>query len=210
MKQYLNYDFEKYLKGRSAEAEKELPLYKVEDQGYIHYGKGSVVLYALQDYIGEDKMNTALKNFLDEYKYKESPYPTTHDFLRHLKPQVPDSLNYLITDWIKEITLYDYRLKDATYKRKENGKYEVSMDIEAYKIKVDSLGVENKVSQRDWVDIGVYRDTDEKHLMYSKRVLFVDEKMNFSFEVDTIPAKAVIDPKRLLIERVIDDNSKEF
>ncbi|WP_074406233.1 M1 family aminopeptidase [Aquimarina megaterium] len=210
MKQYLNYDFEKYLKGRSAETEKELPLYKVEDQGYIHYGKGSVVLYALQDYIGEDKMNTALKNFLDEYKYKEPPYPTTHDFLRHLKPQVPDSLNYLITDWIKEITLYDYRLKDATYKRKENGKYEVSMDIEAYKIKVDSLGVENKVSQRDWVDIGVYRDTDEKHLIYSKRVLFVDEKMNFSFEVDTIPAKAVIDPKRLLIERVIDDNSKEF
>lgn len=210
MKQYLNYDFEKYLKGRSAETEKELPLYKVENQGYIHYGKGSVVLYALQDYIGEKKMNTALKTFLDEYKYKESPYPTTHDFLRHLKPQVPDSLNYLITDWIKEITLYDYRLNNADYKRKGNGKYEVSMDIEAYKIKVDSLGTETKVKQHDWVDIGVYRDTDEKHLIYSKRVLFTDEKMNFSFEVDTIPAKAVIDPKRLLIERVIDDNSKEF
>ncbi|EZH75616.1 hypothetical protein ATO12_02175 [Aquimarina atlantica] len=210
MKQYLNYDFEKYLKGRSAEAEKELPLYKVENQGYIHYGKGSVILYALQDYIGEQKINTALKNFLDEYKYKEPPYPTTHDFLRHLKPQVPDSLNYLITDWIKEITLYDYRLNSADYKRKDNGKYEVSMGIEAYKIKVDSLGIENKVKQRDWVDIGVYRDIEEKHLMYSKRVLITDEKMNFSFEVDTIPAKAVIDPKRLLIERVIDDNRKEF
>ncbi|WP_024770152.1 M1 family aminopeptidase [Aquimarina macrocephali] len=210
MKQFLNYDYEKYLKGRSAEAKKEMPLYKVEGQSYIHYGKGSVVLYALQDYIGEEKMNTALKNFLDEYKYKESSYPTTHDFLRHLKPQVPDSLNYLITDWIKEITLYDYRLKDATYKRKGNGKYEVSMDIEASKIKVDGLGTETKVKQHDWVDIGVYADTEEKRLIFSKRVLFTDEKMNFSFEIDTIPAKAAIDPKRLLIERVIDDNVKEF
>lgn len=32
--------------------------------------------------------------------------------------------------------------------------------------------------------------------------------MNFTFEADKIPAKAAIDPKRLLIERVIDDNVK--
>lgn len=30
--------------------------------------------------------------------------------------------------------------------------------------------------------------------------------MNFTFEVDRIPAKAAIDHKRLLIKRIIDDN----
>jgi len=208
MKDFLKYDFNRYLRGRSGETKKELPLYKVENQTYIHYGKGSVIMYALQDYIGEDKVNNALKSFLEEYRYAKPPYPTSLDFLRHLEPQVPDSLNYLITDWFKEITLYDYRLKEANYTELANGKYEVSMDIEAYKIKADTIGKETKVKLNDWVDIGVYADDNEEVLMFYKRVLFNENEMNFTFEVDSLPAKASIDPKRLLIERVTKDNVK--
>ncbi|MEM9051373.1 MAG: M1 family aminopeptidase, partial [Bacteroidota bacterium] len=105
MKNFLKYDFNRYLRGRTSEREKELPLYKVENQGYIHYGKGSVILYALQDYIGVDSVNAALKAFLEEYRYAEPPYPTAYDFLDQLEPRVPDSLHYLINDWFKEITL---------------------------------------------------------------------------------------------------------
>ncbi|PJB13856.1 MAG: hypothetical protein CO118_11615 [Flavobacteriales bacterium CG_4_9_14_3_um_filter_32_8] len=209
MKDFLKYDFERYLKGRSSEVEKELPLYQVENQMHIHYGKGSVILYALQDYIGEEKVNNALKSFLDEFRYKEPPYPTSLDFLKHLDTQVPDSLKYLITDWFKEITLYDYRLKEATYKTLANGKYEVSMDVEAYKLKADTIGNETKVKFDDWVDIGVYSDNDEKKLVFQKRVKFNATEMNFTFEVDSIPAKAAIDPRRMLIERVITDNVKK-
>ena len=85
MREYLKYDHDRYLRGRSLELEKELPLYKVENQQYIHYGKGSVILYALQDYIGEDKVNEALKEFLEEYKYK-TPYPTSLNFLEIFHP----------------------------------------------------------------------------------------------------------------------------
>jgi ABC-2 type transport system permease protein len=208
MKQFLKYDFEKYLTGRGNETKKEVALYEVGDQGYIHYGKGSLVLYALQDYIGEEKVNAALREFLNSYKYKAAPYPTTLDFISYLKPKIPDHLKYLITDWLEEITLYDYRLKEATVESLESGQYKVSMHIEAHKLKVDSLGMEQSVAQHDWVDIGVYSDMDEKQLMFSKRVLFDNPIMHFSFEVDSIPVKAVIDPKRLLIERVIDDNVK--
>ena len=115
MKEFLKYDHNRYLRGRSSERESEQPLYKVENQQYIHYGKGSVILYALQDYIGEDKVNRALKNFLAEFRYAQPPYPTSLDFLEHLEKEVPDSLNYLIQDWFKEITLYDHRLMDASY-----------------------------------------------------------------------------------------------
>jgi hypothetical protein len=41
MKELLQYDFERYLKGRSSEHGEEEPLYTVGDQAYIHYGKGS-------------------------------------------------------------------------------------------------------------------------------------------------------------------------
>ena len=208
MRDFLKYDHNRYLRGRSGETEKELPLYKVENQGYIHYGKGSVILYALQDYIGEDKVNLAMKNFLDEYKYKKPPYPTSLDFIKYLEPQVPDSLQYLITDWFKEITLYDNRLKEAKYEELPNGKYRAIMDIESYKIKADSIGNETKVTINDWIDIGAFSDSDEEHLMYRKRVKFNQTKMTFSFELDSIPAKLAIDPLHLLIDRVYSDNRK--
>ncbi|MEJ6736670.1 MAG: M1 family aminopeptidase [Flavobacteriales bacterium] len=208
MRKFLKYDYDRYLKGRAFEQQKELPLYKVENQQYIHYGKGSVILYALQDYIGEKKVNTAMKKFLAEFRYAKPPYPTSLDFIRHLETQVPDSLNYLIDDWFKEITLYDYRLKEANYTVLANGNYEVSMDIEALKLKADTLGKETNVDVNDWADIGVFADADEKELMFYKRVKFDKENMNFTFEVDSLPAKAAIDPRRILIERNIKDNVK--
>ena len=208
MRKFLKYDYDRYLRGRAFEQQKELPLYKVENQQYLHYGKGSVILYALQDYIGDEKVNNAMKNFLEEYRYAAPPYPTSLDFIRHLETEIPDSLNYLIDDWFKEITLYDYRLKEASYTALPNGKYEITMDVEAFKLKADTLGKETNVAVNDWADIGVFADNDEKELMFYKRVKFNKEQMNFTFEVDSLPAKAAIDPRRILIERNIKDNVK--
>ena len=210
MREFLKYDHDRYLRGRSGEREKELPLYKVENQGYIHYGKGSLVLYALQDYIGEDKVNLAMKNFLEEYRYKKPPYPTSLDFLRHLEPQVPDSLNYLIKDWFKEITLYDNRLKEANYKKLDNGKYEITLDIESSKIKSDSLGNETKTRINDWIDIGFFMDDSEEQLYEEKRLKFNKEKSTITVQLDSLPVKAAIDPRHILIDRVYKDNIKSL
>ena len=209
MREFLKYDHDRYLRGRSLELEKELPLYKVENQQYIHYGKGSVILYALQDYIGEDKVNTALREFLDKYKYK-TPYPTSLNFLEILEPKIPDSLKYLIDDWFKEITLYDNRLKNAVAKKLDNGKYEIDLEVEVSKIKSDSIGNESKVSLNEWIDIGVFSDEEEENLVYQKRVKITDSIMNFSFITDSIPLKAAIDPRHILIDRVYSDNTKSI
>jgi hypothetical protein len=208
MKNFLKYDFNRYLRGRTTESEKELPLYKVENQGYIHYGKGAVILYALQDYIGADSVNAALRSFLAEYRYAEPPYPNSYDFLRHLEPRVPDSLQYLIDDWFKEITLYDLRLEEARATELSDGRYEVEMDVMARKVHADTLGNETQVELKEWIDIGVYADSDEEKLMAWKRVKFNDENSTVSIVVDSLPAKAVLDPRRMLIERVLDDNVK--
>jgi aminopeptidase N len=208
MRNFIKYEHERYLSGRSRELVKEMPLYKVERQQYIHYGKGSVILYALQDYIGEEKVNTAMRNFLEEFKYQAPPYPTSLDFLKHLEQQVPDSLNYLITDWFKEITLYDNRVKEASYKALDNGKYEVIMDIESVKLKYDTMGVETKIAINDWIDLGVFADNKEDSLVFQKRVKINAPKMTFTFVIDDKPERVAIDPRMLLIDRVYEDNSK--
>ncbi len=206
MREFNKYDHDRYLSGRSFESEKEMPLYKVENQGYIHYGKGSIVMFALQDYIGEDNVNRAMRGFLEEYRYKGPPYPTSLDFMRYLEPEVPDSMQYLITDWFKEITLYDNRLKNATYTVLPNGKYEVNLQVESKKIKADSLGNESFVPVNDWIDIGLFADAKEEELMFQKRVKINQDEMKFTFIVDSLPAKAGIDPRHLLIDRVFKDN----
>ncbi|EPR72645.1 putative membrane protein [Winogradskyella psychrotolerans RS-3] len=210
MREFLKYNHDRYLRGRSGEREKELPLYKVENQGYIHYGKGSVILYALQDYIGEDKVNLAMKSFLEEYRYKKPPYPTSLDFLRHLEPQVPDSLNYVITDWFKEITLYDNRLKEANYKVLDNGKYEVTLEIESSKIKSDSLGNETQTAINDWIDVGFFMDDAEERLYSQKRMMFNKANTSITVQLDSLPVKAAIDPRHILIDRVYNDNIKSI
>jgi aminopeptidase N len=207
MKNFLKYDFNRYLRGRSREREKELPLYKVENQTYIHYGKGAVVLYALQDYIGEDSVNAALKSFLEEYRYAEPPYPNSHDFLRHLNPRVPDSLKYLVEDMVKNIRLYDLRLTDAQTTA-QNGGYITTFKLAAKKFDADSLGNETEINFDDWIDIGLYADSDEEELLVTERVQINQNDSVFTLFSKEMPKKAAIDPKRLLIERVTDDNVK--
>ena len=210
MKEFLKYDFNRYLRGRGGEREKELPLYKVENQQYLHYGKGSVILYALQDYIGEDKVNNAMRNFLAEFRYKAPPYPTSLDFIKHLENEVPDSLNYLIDDWFKTITLYDLRLEDSKYTETADGKYEVSLNVMAKKLKADTIGNETEVPINDWVDIGVYEDSDEEKLLAVERIKISQNQQTFTLIVDKKPAKAAVDPKRLLVDRVYKDNRKKI
>ena len=208
MREFLKYDHSRYLRGRSREVDKELPLYKVENQQHIHYGKGSVILYALQDYIGEDKVNAAMRSFLEEYRYEGPPYPTSLDFLRHLDPHVPDSLSYLVDDWFHHITLYDNRVEDASYRTLSDGKYEVTMDLFTEKLRADSLGNESKLALADWIDIGAFSDEDEENLIYEERVKVNNVESTFTFILDTVPAKVAVDPRRLLVDRVYDDNVK--
>ena len=49
MRRFLKYELDRYLRGRGGELIEELPLLLVENQPYIHYRKGSLVMYALQD-----------------------------------------------------------------------------------------------------------------------------------------------------------------
>ena len=205
IREFLAYDHDLYLRGRSRDANKEPALYKVENQRSIQYGKGSVILYALQDYIGEEKINTALKNFLEEYRYKKSPYPSTLDFLRYLEPQVPDSLSYFVEESFKKIVLYDNRIKTASYTKKGD-KYRITLEFENRKVESNGLNNETLLDMDDWIEVGFFLDEDETQLYREKKLKFNKEFNTLTFELDTLPVKAAIDPRHLLIDRQYNDN----
>ena len=47
IRRFLQFELDKYLRSRGNEALEELPLMRVENQPYIHYRKGSLVMYLL-------------------------------------------------------------------------------------------------------------------------------------------------------------------
>jgi hypothetical protein len=213
MRKFLEYEMDLYLRGRGRESLKELPLAKCENQGYIHYQKGSVVMYYLKEMIGEEQVNTALRAFLGKFKYKGAPYPTSLDAIDEFERQTPDSLKYIIKDLFYDITLYDNRTKEVSCKKLDNGKFEVTIQVESKKYKADELGKESEVAVNDYIEIGAFAKPDKGKkygkTLYRKLVHINKKENSFTFITDEAPEKAGIDPFSLMVDRMPKDNLKE-
>jgi ABC-2 type transport system permease protein len=213
MRKFLSYEADRYLRGRSTETEKEQPLVRTEGQGYIHYNKGSLQMYQLKEMIGEDKVNLALRDFLQRYRYQPPPYPVSLDALDAFYTQTPDSLRYLIKDLFEDITLYENRCREARVRELADGRWEVTIKVEAAKFKADELGKETTVSLNDYIEIGAF-GASPKGKTYGKTLYRERIKMNkpvaeYTFTVSEKPDKAGIDPFSLLIDRNPADNLKQ-
>jgi len=215
LQELLKEELQRYLSGRSRESKREMPLATVENQQYIHYGKGAVNFYALQDYIGEDSLNIALSRFIKDWNIfdgqpKQGRFPTTIDLLGYIRNVTPDSLQNVVTDLLEKIILYENKVEKAEYNEISDDKYQVMLSVSSKKLEADSLGVETPVSLNDWIEIGVYgedEDGDEK-LLYLQKHLMDNEEQTFTIEVDSKPTKAGIDPIHKLIDRNPKDNVK--
>ena len=73
IRKFLKIELDRYLRSRGSEVVEELPLNRVENQGYIHYQKGALAMYWLKEVVGENAVNTALKKLLAEYAFKPAP-----------------------------------------------------------------------------------------------------------------------------------------
>jgi len=205
MKKFLRFELETYLRGRSQERNEEPPLEQVDqNQGYIHYGKGAVVMYAMQDYIGEENVNKALSEFVKAYAFKGPPYPTSLDLIAYLKKYTPPEYQYLYEDLWETVTLYDNRTRSASYVPLPDGKYQVNMTVEARKVRADAKGQDHPVPIHDWIDIGVL-DAQGNYLYLQKQKIDKDQT-DLTVTVDKQPAEAGIDPLNKLIDRNPDDN----
>lgn len=214
MRKFLKYEMDRYLRGRSTERLKEQPLAKCENQPYIHYNKGSIAMYALKEAIGEDKVNLALRNFLNKNRYADSPYPISLDAIDAFYAQTPDSLKYVVKDWFEDITIFENRCNKTSMKVLPNGKYEVTIDLSCKKLKADEQGKNTEVALNDYIEIGAYAKPEGKKkygkLLYRQRVKVTQAQNTFTFVVDEKPHKAGVDPFSLLVDLSPEDNMKEF
>lgn len=215
MKKFLKYEMDKYLKGRTFEAKAEMPMMLVENQQYIHYNKGSVIMYALKDYIGEENLNNALKNYINKVKFQEPPFTTATEFMQYIRQATPDSLQYLVTDMFEKITLYENYVKKLEYKKINDKEYKVNLTVGSAKFYANKTGTLEKATVNDYVDIGIFATQKVNEKDVEKPLLFTRVKMDapekqFEFIVNEKPSSAGIDPYLKLIDRTPKNNSYKF
>lgn len=208
---FIKYEADRYMFMRAAEKKKEPPLYLVDDEQYLSYQKGCLAFYNIQDNIGEDSLSAALSRFVKDYQYKDAPYPTSIDLIRYVREVVPDSLQYMVTDWFETITLYSNRTDSVKYRELDNGIYLVQINTTSKKYQADSLGKQEALELNDWLEIGIYSDfpSKEDSLIYLEKVLVTERNSSFEVVVDSKPSKAGIDPLNKQIDRNLFDNTKD-
>jgi ABC-2 type transport system permease protein len=208
MRKFLKHELDEYLRGRGNEVRKEAPLALVEREPYVWYNKGSLVMYALRDYIGEDRLNGALRRYLQQNRFAQAPFPDTRGFVQCLREATPPEMQYLIGDMFESIVLFDNKAVTATYAPTPDHKFKVNLTVSAAKKKADGTGTESDLPLNDLIDIGIFagpKGEKEKPLYLAKHRL-TQKTTSLELTVDEVPTRAGIDPYNKLIDRNPEDN----
>jgi hypothetical protein len=174
------------------------------------YRKGPFAMHALRAYVGAEKVNVALRRLLDEHGGGEPPLPTSRDLYREIQAVTPDSLRYLLADLFERNTFWDLETKAVTAEHTCSGTWHVTLDMSAYKIAVDSVGVKTELIMDDLVEIGICAVGEGDGLgtpLYLQKHRIRSGEQSITVTVPKEPVQAGIDPRRLLIDTEGDDNT---
>jgi ABC-type transport system involved in multi-copper enzyme maturation permease subunit len=200
-----------YLRARSQDTGLEQPVMYTEDQDYISYNKGALALYVLQEQIGEEAVNRALRSFLAKFAFKPAPFATSRDLVNELRAVAGKEYQELITDLFEKLVLYEVKLLDASA-RKVGGGYEVSLTVAAYQFEATSLGTETEVPLHTWFDVGLFsqaKQAPENQVpLYLKKHLLKRGINTITFKIAQKPVYASLDPFQKMADRWPDNNGR--
>jgi ABC-type transport system involved in multi-copper enzyme maturation permease subunit len=190
-----------------------VPLLRASGDWFLAYRKGPLALYTLSKYIGKEQINLALRRLIEKHGSGTVPLPTSLDLYRELQAVTPDSHQNLLHDLFAANTFWELETEEATAQQTVSGDWQVTLHVRARKVVVDSAGVESVLPMDDWVEIGVFApgedDTKQGEPLYLQMHRMVSGQQTITVTVPKKPARAGIDPSRLLIDLKTDNNFKK-
>lgn len=215
MQKFLKEELDLYLRSRANESKFEKTLLDNDNQTYVWYRKGGLILYGLQDLIGEDNLNRGFKAYTEAAKFRQNaPFTTTTEWYNYMKSVTPDSLKYYLEDSFENITLYSNKVTEATYKKLADNKYEVTFSVESSKNYFDGTGkLLKEGTKANLLEIAIFdNDIENAQGMTIKSPLMIERvwvkpgKSSFTYIINKLPIRAGIDPYNKMIDRIPDDN----
>jgi ABC-2 type transport system permease protein len=211
LRKFLTFELDRYLRGRASERIEEMPLMRSENQQYLHYRKGSVVMMSLKNKMGEQRINQALQRLLSKFKFINNPYPTTLDLLAELNVGASTEEKAYIHNLFAQITLYDLRAEEVTSQTLENGKHKLTFKVSAKQMSADGDGVETEQEFDEQVEIAMFSGDpndfgSESKVIYQALHHLKSGESTLEIDVDELPAYVGIDPFVRFIDRDTGNN----
>jgi len=208
IRRYLRFELDRYLQGRAWSPKEEPPLARVLGQNHISYRKGAMVMHLLSRRLGEDGVNRALRNMLARYKFKGAPYPRTLDLIAALRAEAKTAEDQaLITDLFERVTLYDLKVAGPSAVQRPDGKWDVTVPVEAKKMYVTGQAVETETPLAERIEVGLFTALpgldafDRSHVLLMERQPIKSGRQVLKFVTDKKPTYAGVDPYNYYIDR---------
>jgi len=189
----------RYFRGRSFDGDIEPPVYKVEGQGHIAYGKALTVMLGLRDLIGEKQVNTVLKTITDRYRTINKLEANTIELLDEIYKVTPTEQYTLVNDWFKKVITYDVGIEESSFLELANGTYEITAKVKARRFETLDSGETKKIYIDEPIKIGVFTThpssvKDESSILYYESNQFNKEMTEVKIIVKEKPKYISIDP----------------
>ncbi|HEX8625870.1 MAG TPA: M1 family aminopeptidase [Allosphingosinicella sp.] len=213
MRRPLQEQLDHYLAGRAWEKMEETPLIRVGHQRYLMYNKGALALYLLQERLGEAAVNRALRSLLEKHRFKGAPYARSLDLVAALRAEAKTADDQrLITDLFERITLYDLKALEPAVRKRADGRWDVTLTVEAKKYYADAQGNEKPAPLSEPIEIGLFTAEpgsgafDRRHVVLMRRQPIRSGRQILKLVADRRPSHAGVDPYNFYIDRNSADN----
>lgn len=215
IRRFLKYELDQYLTNRKGEVVEEVPLERVENQGYIHYRKGAVAMYLLQERLGEAAVNRALARFDAKFRFKGAPYLRSFDLIGEFRKEArtPEQ-QQLITDLFERITVYDLKVTEAST-RKVGADWVTTLTVAADKYYASGKGAETRTKLAEPIEVGLFTarpglgEFSGKDVIVMNREPLHNGAQRITLKSKRKPTFAGVDPYNFYIDRNSDDNVKD-
>ncbi|NQY31430.1 MAG: hypothetical protein HRT69_18435, partial [Flavobacteriaceae bacterium] len=189
----------RYFTGRSFDGDIEPPVYKVEGQGHIAYGKALTVMLALRDLIGEKQVNAVLKTITDRHRSVNKMDANTIELLEEIYKITPTEQHILVDDWFKRVITYDLGIEESSYTELANGTYEITVKVKARRFETLDSGETKQISIDEPIKIGVFTThpsavKDDSSILFYTSNQFNKEMTEIKIIVKEKPRYISIDP----------------
>lgn len=188
-----------YFNGRAFARQPETPLYLSKGQSYLAYGKNYSVMLALEDLIGEEKLNQVLKTLVDRFKDDDEKRITSLEFIDELYRVVPEPEHRLIDDWFKRIITYDLSVTNVSTQPLDDGTYKLNVSVAANRFETQSNGQLESIGIDESIKIGLFNThpkyvVDDSSIIHLQNYTINKSEMTLEIIVNQIPSHISIDP----------------
>ncbi|HYH78683.1 MAG TPA: hypothetical protein VEX86_02775 [Longimicrobium sp.] len=190
-----------------------VPLLRAMDP-FAAYRKGPAALFALGEYMGEERVNLAWRRLIETHRSGAPPGATTLDLYRELQAVTPDSLRYLLHDLFAANTFWELETERASAKQTAAGAWQVTLRVNARKVTVNPAGVETEVRMDEWIPVGVFAPSGQQGPEFGETLYLRGHRIRSGAQTITVtvpkkPSDAGIDPYLVLIDLERFDNVEE-